>query len=219
MSEDLREAVVELQENGIEGLILDFRFNPGGLLSSSVEVSDMFMEDAVVVSTKGRTAPEKVFETETRDVLTDAPLIVLVNQFSASASEIFAGAVKDNNRGIIIGETTFGKGSVQSVLPLQNRGGALKLTTAAYYTPSGISIEEKGVKPHIEIPLSDQENRKLARHLSDIKRRFPDEENDEQTLDPYPEGNDESEEDRVEDIQLQRAVDAMKALLLSGTKR
>jgi len=215
--EDLREAVVELQENGMRGIILDFRFNPGGLLSSAVDVSDIFMEDSVVVSTRGRRSPEKVFETETDDVLTAAPLIVLVNSYSASASEIFAGAIKDNKRGIIIGETTFGKGSVQSVLPLQNRHGALKLTTAAYYTPSGISIEDKGIVPHIEVNLTEEQNRGLARKLSDIRRRYPDENEDNSYEDTTPgvETIENEEEGEIEDIQLQRAVDVMKALLLN----
>ncbi len=219
--EDLRKAVLDLRERNMQGLILDFRFNPGGLLSSAVEISDMFMEDATVVSTKGRTTSERVYETETDDALTAAPLIVLVNKFSASASEIFAGAVKDNNRGLIIGETTFGKGSVQTVLPLQNNGGALKLTTAAYYTPGGTSIEEKGVTPHIEISLTDEENRKLARRLSELDDRFPDDDNengDQDGSDEADPDNDNEDHDDFEDVQLQRAIDVMKALLISGQK-
>ncbi len=212
--EDLRKAVIELQESGMRGLILDFRFNPGGLLSSAIDVSGMFMEDAVVVSTEGRRTPQEIFETKTPDVLTAAPLIVLVNSYSASASEIFAGAIKDNNRGLIIGETTFGKGSVQTVRPLQNRAGALKLTTAAYYTPAGVSIEEQGVKPHIEVLLSDEENRRLARKLSERDDRFRDGE-DEKDGDGGDVPSSEEEND-FEDIQLIRAVDVLKGLLISG---
>ncbi len=217
--EDLRKAVNELREKGMRALILDFRFNPGGLLSSAIEVSDMFMEDSVVVSTDGRTSPKEVFRTRTDDVLTKAPIAVLVNRYSASASEIFAGAIADNNRGIIIGETTFGKGSVQTVLPLQNREGALKLTTSAYYTPSGVSIEEKGIVPHIEIKLGDEDNRRLARRLSDINLRYPDPDEDDSEKngsDPDTKAPDAADENDFEDVQLLRATDVLKALLISG---
>ncbi len=217
--EDLREAVKKLQGEDMEGLILDFRFNPGGLLSSAIEISDMFLEEATVVSVKGRKMPEEVFETETDDVLTDAPLVVLVNSHSASASEIFAGAIKDNERGLIVGEPTFGKGSVQSVIPLRQHTGALMLTTAAYYTPDGTHIEDEGVGPHIEVVLEDEENRKLGRHLSRMDNRSK--EDNEKEKDDADRGasdpdEDTTEEEAFEDIQLQRAIDAIKTLLITG---
>ncbi len=202
-TDDLRDAVKELQEEGMQGLILDFRFNPGGLLSSAVEISDMFLEEATVVSVKGRNTPEQTFGTETGDVLSDVPLVVLVNSYSASASEIFAGAIKDNGRGFLVGEPTFGKGSVQSVIPLQQHTGALMLTTAAYYTPDGTHIEDEGVEPHIEVVLEDEDNRELGMHLSRMDNRNRE--------------GDAEEKDEFEDIQLHRAIDAMKTLLITGT--
>ena len=155
-ADDLRESIKKLQEAGLRGLVLDLRFNPGGLLSSAIDVSDMFLGDAVVVSTRGRASPEQVFRTRSDDILADAPVVVLLNRYSASASEIVAGAIKDNRRGLLVGETTFGKGSVQSILPLKNGESALKLTTAKYYTPSGVCIEKTGVEPHIKIEMTDQ---------------------------------------------------------------
>jgi len=191
--EELQEAVKELLDKGMEGLILDFRFNPGGLLSSAIDISDMFLKDATVVSIKGRHMPEQIYETKTDDVLTEAPLVVLVNQHSASASEIFAGAIRDNERGLIVGESTFGKGSVQSVIPLQQHVGALMLTTAAYYTPDGTHIEDEGIAPDIEVTLDDEETRELGQNLSRMDSQ--------------------REKDEFEDIQLQEAIEAMKELL------
>jgi carboxyl-terminal processing protease len=136
----------------LKGLVLDLRNNPGGVLEAAVAVSDAFLDSGVIVSAKGRTAESK-FEMSAKpgDDLNGAPLVVLVNGGSASAAEIVAGALKDHHRATLMGRTTFGKGSVQTVMPL---GGdrAIKLTTSLYYTPSGVSINHRGITPDIEFP-------------------------------------------------------------------
>ncbi len=135
----------------ITGFILDLRNNPGGLLSQAIKVSDAFLESGEIVSTKGRDTKDiKIYNAKKGDETKGKPLIVLINRGSASASEIVAGALKDNKRATIVGEKSFGKGSVQSIIPLSNKGG-LRLTTAKYYLPSGATIEEIGVQPDIKV--------------------------------------------------------------------
>ena len=158
----------------MSGLVLDLRNNPGGVLNGAVEVTDLFLREGVIVSTRGRTADaDYTFSATARDVLEGAPMVVLVNRGSASASEIVAGALQDHGRALILGTKTFGKGSVQTILPMNN-GAALKLTTARYYTPNGRSIQATGIEPDIvsrRLQLSDQPNRSgtreadLAGHL------------------------------------------------------
>ncbi len=142
------------KQNGapLKGLVLDLRDNPGGVLEAGVAVADAFLDSGVIVTAKGRT-PESNFEMDATpgDVLAGAPIVVLVNGGSASAAEIVAGALKDNQRATLMGRTTFGKGSVQTVIPLSAET-ALKLTTSLYYTPSGASINHKGIVPDIELP-------------------------------------------------------------------
>lgn len=150
----LRDAMRDLVEaNGgpLEGLVLDLRNNPGGVLNGAVDVADLFLRRGKVVSIEGRNGgSQHSYEARPDDVLEDAPLVVLVNGGSASASEIVAGALQDHRRAVVMGERTFGKGSVQTILPLQN-GGAVKLTTARYYTPSGRSIQASGIDPDIRL--------------------------------------------------------------------
>ncbi len=135
----------------IEGLIIDLRRNPGGLLDQAIKVSDLFLADGVIVSTIGRNKKEKEVSVATKKAkFKDCPIIVLVNEYSASASEIVSGALQDNKRALIAGERTFGKGSVQSIVKLPD-GSGLKLTVARYYTPKGVSIQAEGIKPDIEI--------------------------------------------------------------------
>jgi carboxyl-terminal processing protease len=153
--ESLREAVGKLRDDagddGLKGLVLDLRNNPGGVLNAAVSVSDAFLDKGVIVYTDGRMDDAKLtFSAKGSDVLDDIPLVVLVNSGSASASEIVAGALQDHGRAVIMGEKTFGKGSVQTILPLGN-GSALKLTTARYYTPSGTSIQARGIVPDIAL--------------------------------------------------------------------
>jgi len=143
----LAEHLDDLGDQGVDSLIIDLRNNPGGLLSSVVTISDMFLTRGIIVSTKGRDrAQNQTFHAEKDVLIPDTPLIVLVNEGSASASEIFAGAMRDNNRGMIVGEKTFGKGSVQTVHELPD-GSGIRITTALYYTPSGESIHEVGIEP------------------------------------------------------------------------
>ncbi|MCF6456844.1 S41 family peptidase [Pseudoalteromonas sp. MMG024] len=132
----------------INGLIIDLRDNPGGILDSAIEVSDLFLESGVIVSTKGRFAEaNQEYYAQEGDVLGGAPIIVLINEGSASAAEILAGALQDNQRAQLVGTRSYGKGSVQSLIPLGDGQTALKLTTAKYYTPSGRSIEGSGILP------------------------------------------------------------------------
>lgn len=179
----LREAISELKKenNGkLNGLVLDLRNNPGGVLEAAVDVSDAFLEKGMIVYTDGRIADSnQKFHATPDDLLKGAPLVVLVNGGSASASEIVAGALQDQKRAIVIGGKTFGKGSVQTVMPLTNNT-AVKMTTARYYTPSGRSIQAEGIVPDIEIngiriaeveesEFSPLRERDLAHHLENGK--------------------------------------------------
>ena len=152
--DSLREAVREMEDevaDGLGGLILDLRNNPGGVLSAAVSVSDAFLTQGTIVYTEGRLDDAKLkFNAKPTDILDGAPLVVLVNGGSASASEIVAGALQDHRRAVIMGNDTFGKGSVQTILPMEN-GSALKLTTSRYYTPSGRSIQASGIRPDIQL--------------------------------------------------------------------
>lgn len=153
-SSDLDKAIkaFKAKNNGkIEGILIDLRRNPGGLLEQAIKVSDLFIKEGVIVSTIGRDPANKEIAYATKKApYADVPLVVLINEYSASASEIVSGALQDNKRAIIVGERSFGKGSVQSVIKLGD-GSALKLTIARYYTPSGVSIQSEGIKPDIEV--------------------------------------------------------------------
>jgi carboxyl-terminal processing protease len=184
---NLEEALESIRQDGIvlRGLIIDLRNNPGGVLQPAVEMADGFLDEGVIVSTRGRNATMQMeFSASEGEWLPGVPLIVLVDRGSASASEVLAGALQDNGRALIVGERTFGKGSVQSVLPLRN-GSGVKLTTARYYTPSGRSIQAKGILPDLVIEqveivdANDQRLREadLDRHLNndtDVKAIIPD---------------------------------------------
>jgi carboxyl-terminal processing protease len=165
-SADMRKAIAKLKKenNGkLNGLILDLRNNPGGLLDAAIDVSDTFLTSGTIVSVRGRNKADDVVHTATpNDMIKGAPMIVLVNGGSASASEIVSGALQDQKRAIIMGTKTFGKGSVQTVVPLGNDT-AIKLTTARYYTPSGRSIQAEGIQPDIVL-----DNLKVAEGKPDI---------------------------------------------------
>jgi carboxyl-terminal processing protease len=155
-TDGLKQAITELNTqlgaDKIKGYVLDLRNNPGGLLDQAISVSDTFLEKGEIVSTRGRNPEEtQRFNARPGDLIKNKPLIVLINGGSASASEIVAGALQDHKRATLIGTRSFGKGSVQTIIPLGAGNGALRLTTARYYTPSGRSIQAKGISPDIEI--------------------------------------------------------------------
>ncbi len=157
-SDQLKKEIKKIEKNTeLIGYILDLRNNPGGLLSQAISVTDFFLNDGEIVSTKGRKSREnRKFFASKDDVIKKKPLIVLINGGSASASEIVAGALQDHKRAVLLGETTFGKGSVQSIIPLRNRG-AIRLTVSKYYLPSGKSISEIGVVPDIKVEEEGEE--------------------------------------------------------------
>ncbi len=209
----------ENEDEALKGLVLDLRNNPGGVLEGSVEMVDTFLEEGQIVYTKGRVADAKMsFEASRGDRLDGAPIVVLVNGGSASASEIVAGALQDSGRALVIGEKTFGKGSVQSIMPLSD-GGALRLTTARYYTPSGRSIQAEGIEPDVtvhQLKVSDIEDvfsiseASLAGHLSngdsDVMEAIKQSERD---------GDDEEEEPLVvRDYQLYEALNMLKGMVI-----
>lgn len=159
---DLREALNELEDEGLQGLIIDLRFNPGGLLTSAIEICDMFIEDGRIVSTKGRNTPERTWDAKSPGTYSGFPMAIIVNRYSASASEILSACLQDHDRAIVVGERTWGKGSVQNVVELEGGTSALKLTTASYQRPSGKNIhrfpdatedDEWGVVPNDDFLL------------------------------------------------------------------
>ncbi|MDX9730638.1 MAG: S41 family peptidase [Bdellovibrionales bacterium] len=171
-SGDFERALKEIQKKSksIKGIIIDLRRNPGGLLDQAVKISDLFLESGVIVSTIGRNKKEKeVLYAKKDGTYQGFPIIVLVNEYSASASEILAGALQDNKRALIMGQRTFGKGSVQSVVKLGD-GSGLKLTVARYYTPSGRSIQSEGVIPDVIVEEVDPEQFKKAVIRRDVRR-------------------------------------------------
>ena len=153
---DISEALPALAQQAggeLRGLVLDLRNNPGGVLDAAVDVSDAFLENGIIVTAEGRSKESRFrMDATAGDLAQGAPIVVLVNEGSASASEIVAGALRDNGRAKLIGQRTFGKGSVQTVMPLSD-GQALKLTTSRYYTPSGVSIHESGIEPDVALPV------------------------------------------------------------------
>ena len=222
------ESVSDLtRENGgaLNGIILDLRRNPGGSLDEAIEMSDLFLDEGAIVSQRGRVRSENItFDAETvvpGDIARGVPLIVLIDVGSASASEIVAGALQDHNRALIMGERSFGKGSVQSLMPL-SRDTALKLTTARYFTPSGRSVQEGGIEPDIRVPqLSDPDaarRERFAVRESDLRRHLVNEINyDDQELevdrvdDPrFQATAEELEEQGIDDFQLHYALQTLR---------
>jgi carboxyl-terminal processing protease len=153
---DLSRALKQFREQKVQGTVLDLRNNPGGLLTAAVDVSEQFVGNGkLIVYTKGREGKKDEWFSKTKESLEDYPMIILVNEGSASASEIVAGALQDWGRAVIVGTTTFGKGSVQTILPLGD-GSGLRLTTAKYYTPKGRSIQSTGITPDIVVKVQNQ---------------------------------------------------------------
>jgi carboxyl-terminal processing protease len=202
-SEDLETALKTLRKEGMQGLILDLRWNPGGLLEQAVDVCEKFLpRGQLVVTTEGRNAAQNSsrYASGHGDELKGMPMIVLVNLGSASASEIVAGCLQDVKRAIVLGEKTFGKGSVQSILPLQD-GSALRLTTAKYYTPSHKVIHEEGITPDIPVPMSEEEDRDVQLQRSPGGLESLNEKDRERAANAH-------------DPQLERAMDLLKAITL-----
>ena len=171
-SKDLEEALLKLKTEGADSLILDLRNNPGGLLDAAAKVSERFLKPGnIIVTTKGRDTFQNLeFKSNLEDAYTDWPMIILVNKGSASGSEIVAGALQDNQRALILGGKTFGKGSVQTVIPLSD-GSALKITTSKYFTPSGKCIHGEGIQPDIEVEAGTVEVEKPKKDIfEDIEK-------------------------------------------------
>jgi carboxyl-terminal processing protease len=205
----LKKSIEELEgsENPPIGYVLDLRNNPGGLLNESVTVSDVFLEKGEIVSIRGREKKDvQVFSAKKGDMINGKPLIILINEGSASASEIVAGALQDHDRAVIMGIKSFGKGSVQTIVPIDS--GAVRLTIAKYYTPSGDSIQAVGIVPDVEVPRAE---------LNIIDSYFTFRESDyRDALDNETTDGNEEEEDFNEllenDYQLSRAIDAVKTI-------
>ena len=206
----------------IEGVVLDLRNNPGGLLNQAIAISDAFLETGEIVSTRGRN-PEDTerVHAEPGDLAMGKPMVVIINGGSASASEIVAGALKDHHRAIVVGTKSFGKGSVQTVMPLRS-GGAMRLTTARYYTPSGRSIQALGVSPDIvvEQPVphpdeAEEDNGRPRRTEADLRGRLDNDslsEDEIKLIEEEREAAEEAAKLRDEDFQLSYAVDLLKGL-------
>jgi carboxyl-terminal processing protease len=162
-----KKAVPGIMDTGMKGLILDLRFNPGGRLDQAIKVVNLFVKEGIIVSTKGRNRPETVVRATGEGTLPYFPMIVLVNAHSASAAEIVSGSLKDNHRALVVGERTYGKGSVQELIPLEDNGGELKLTVAYYYLPSGRLVHRKkgatdwGVLPQMVVPMDEDTEREV----------------------------------------------------------
>ena len=205
----LKDSIKELEEsdNPPIGYVLDLRNNPGGLLTESVSVSDLFLEQGEIVSIRGREKKDvQVFSAKKGDLINKKPLVILINEGSASASEIVAGALQDHDRAVIMGMKSFGKGSVQTIVPIDS--GAIRLTIAKYYTPSGDSIQAVGIEPDVVVPRAE---------LNIIDNYFTFRESDyKDALDNETTNGDEEEATSTDileqDYQLSRAVDAVKTI-------
>ncbi len=224
----------ELEKDGgldnINGVVLDLRNNPGGLLTQSIKVSDAFLDAGQIVSTRGRNPKDgESFNATEGDLIEGKPIVVLINGGSASASEIVAGALQDHRRAIVVGTKSFGKGSVQTVMPLR-QDGAMRLTTARYYTPSGRSIQALGISPDIVVeqrprptPEQDEEaaNQRPGRFESDLRGSLSNDsltEDERRQIEEDRAKAEESAKLREEDYQLAYAIDILKGLSALGPK-
>ena len=212
ITESINKAKKQLK-NKFLGIVIDVRNNPGGLLDQAVAVSDLFLEQGEIVSTRSRNEADTIkFMANEGDIAKDMPIVVMINEGSASASEILAGALQDHHRAIILGEKSFGKGSVQTVIPLRDYG-AMRITTARYYTPSGRSIQAKGIEPDIEVkPAKVEELESYALNISEAELNNA-LKNDSEEGQKTDKKSKKSKED-LADYQLTRALDLVKALAL-----
>lgn len=215
---ELKKSIEEIKEKlkgDIHGLVLDLRNNPGGLLDQAIAVSDAFLDKGEIVSTRGRKVEStRRYNARPGEILPNVPVVVLINGGSASASEIVAGALQDHHRAIVMGTKSFGKGSVQTIIPVPGNG-AMRLTTARYYTPSGISIQAEGINPDIEVIQAKVEEIDPPSHASreadlrgalDVKNKTGKDNG----------SDDESRTMNAKDYQLTRAIDVLKGIHLSN---
>ena len=218
-TEELKEALKQAQKEsnaagGIKGIVLDLRNNPGGLLDQAVSVSDIFLDNGTIVSIKGRDDnTQRTYSARKQSDDIDVPMVVLVNAGSASASEIVAGALRDQKRAPILGERSFGKGSVQNIIPLAD-GAGLKLTVALYYTPNGSSIQAEGIVPDFEVVFEppraeDKDNPRLLLREQDLNRHL---ENSKGKAAKGKTGKDEGKEQLARDNQLRMGLQMVKSL-------
>lgn len=239
---DVKKAVEKAQKEHKEklaGFVLDLRNNPGGLLDQAVSVTDLFLDEGEIVSTRPR-RPEEIqrYSATKGDIIKDIPVVVLINEGSASAAEIVAGALQDHKRAVVVGTRSFGKGSVQTVIPVSSGIGAIRLTTARYYTPSGRSIQAKGIEPDIIIPPARIEYfaerfddfaeaslpNALAKQDEDKKSDAKDKDKKPKKAvkgkkDKEPDPFDKKEEEKkIEDYQLERAIDIVRAMGIYNSK-
>lgn len=207
-------------KNKLAGIVIDVRNNPGGLLDQAVAVSDLFLDKGEIVSTRSRNEEDTVkYTAQTGDIAAGLPMVVIINEGSASASEIVAGALQDHHRAIVIGEKSFGKGSVQTVIPLGEYG-AMRITTARYYTPSGRSIQAKGIEPDIlvkQAKLEAVESYGLNIKESELKGALKNEEDNKKAKSGSENKSENKEE--IADYQLIRALDLVKALNLYSVQQ
>ncbi len=214
----IKELKSDIGEENIKGLVLDLRNNPGGLLDEAVKVSEEFLDkDKTIVSISGRDKSETVYykDEKNEDLTKDLPIVVLINEGSASASEIVAGALQDNKRGVIVGVKSFGKGSVQTVVPLSKNNGALRLTTSLYYTPSGKSIQAHGIEPDILVEaatITKDEINNLRDSEADLKGHLMAQIEHEIESAKKEQVKDDNFELYKKDYQLARAVDLLRGL-------
>jgi carboxyl-terminal processing protease len=221
---DFKQKLAELQKGqAIRGLILDLRNNPGGLLNQAISISDIFLKQGTIVSTRGRTEDQNmVFQAHDTADDSGIPMVVLVNEGSASAAEIVAGAIQDHKRGVIVGARTFGKGSVQTIIPLPD-GAGLRMTTAKYYTPADRSIQALGISPDVEVPAQEvtsagdsQSSSEILRE-TDLQNHFQEKKSDKPS--PAEPIDKEIRERLKNDIQLNTALNILKSLDLFSDYR
>ena len=199
---------LEMKDN-LKGLVLDLRNNPGGLLDQAVSVSDAFLNRGEIVSTRGRNNKgEQRYNASKGDITNGLPIVILINGGSASASEIVAGALQDHKRGILMGTQTFGKGSVQTIIPVTSKG-AVRLTTARYFTPSGNSIQAKGISPDIYVPQSKLEilENNNSRREADLRGALDSESKQENNK-----NSNNDEDSTINDYQLNRAIELIRSI-------
>jgi len=222
-AENFRKELKQLRESeGFEGLIIDLRNNPGGLLTSAISIADVFIDKGLIVSTKGRVASnDQDYKATPSDLLDGKPLIVLINGGSASASEIVAGALQDHGRALILGTDSFGKGSVQTVLNIDDKE-AIKLTTARYYTPNGRSIQAAGITPDVLVEyreFKDREHGFKRIKEDDLPGRLDNDSEKKESLEKLTKNQEEAKQLLARDYQLNEAFNLLNGLILFNSKR